>query len=342
MSRKALYLVLAVLLLSSISAYGASSPAPQPAKKITLKFVDQWKPDQYCVAKGLELFNEIGKRSKGRLEIIRAGGPEVIPAADQLTYCGKGAVDLLIGGSASYYKGLVPEAQILGLPVVPWNFDNVAKLTAAVTDSLDKIYEKKTNTRSLALDFGSCNIWVFTKTKMVNSIDGMKGLKIRSPGGLESLLLEALGSAATRIASSEIYTSAERGIIDGASRPAQAVLDWREYEVWKYIITTPLCFMMTGSILVNVDSFNKLPNDLQRLMLDTIREQQGDYLKHFKDLEMKAISQMAGKGTKVVDLKPEDAAKWHGIAAPVAEKYFLKECPDNGKMLLDKLKAAAK
>lgn len=342
MSRKALYLVLAALLLTSISAYGATTLASPPVKKITLKFVDQWKPDQYIVVKGMELFNEIGKRSKGRLEIIRAGGPEVIPAADQLTYCGKGAVDLLVGGTASYYKGVVPEAQILGLPVVAWSFNNVAKLTAAVTDDLDKIYEKKTNTKSLMLDFGSSNLYVFTKTKAVNSVDGMKGLKIRSPGGLESLLLEALNSAATRIASSEIYTSAERGIIDGAARPAEAVLDWREYEVWKYMLSAPLCFMMTGSILMNVDSFNKLPGDLQKVMLDTIKEQHAECLTHFQNLEMKAVNQMASKGIKVVDLKPGEVTKWQSIAAPVAEKYFLKECPDNGKMLLNKLKAAAK
>jgi hypothetical protein len=93
MKRKAVYIVLAVWLLSWMPAYGVASSTAAPGKKITLKFVDQWKQDHHVVGKSIELFNEIGKRSKERLEIIRVGGPEVIPAAEQLTYCGKGAVD---------------------------------------------------------------------------------------------------------------------------------------------------------------------------------------------------------------------------------------------------------
>jgi TRAP-type C4-dicarboxylate transport system substrate-binding protein len=170
----------------------------------------------------------------------------------------------------------------------------------------------------------------------------MKGLKIRSPGGLESLILEALGSAATRIASGEIYTAAERGIIDGATRPAQAVLDWREYEVWKYMLSTPLCFMITGSILMNVDSFNRLPSDLQKLMLDTIKELEADCVRHFQSVEAKAINQMESKGVKMVDLKSGEITKWQGRPVATAEKYFLEQCPENGKLLLEKLKRAAR
>jgi TRAP-type C4-dicarboxylate transport system substrate-binding protein len=341
MKRRAVYMTLAVLALSSSLAYGQKAPTPQPAKKITLKFVDQWKPDQWIVAKATEVFNEVSKRSKGRLEIIRAGGPEVIPAQEQLNYCGKGAVDIILA-PPSYYKGTVPESLILGLPVVDWNFDDVVELTNAVADDLDKIYQKKTNTRSLMFPFSPAGIYVFTKTKPVNSVADMKGLKIRSPGGLEDLLLKELGSAATKIASSEIYTAAERGTIDGAVRPAQAVLDWREYEVWKYMLSTPLCFMITGSILINDDSFNRLPRDLQKLLLDTVKEQGLASLRYFRDLEMKAVNQMNSKGVKVVDLSPGEKTKWHSSEVRVAEKYFLDQCPENGKLLLDKLKAAAK
>lgn len=336
MKGKAVYIVLAVLLLNSVLAYGAAPPT----QKITLKFVDQWKPDQFIVAKSIEFFKEIGKRSNGRLEIIRAGGPEVIPAAEQLTYCGKGAIDIILG-PPSYYKGAIPEAQIMGLPVVPWNFDNALKLTHALIEDLDRIYQKKTNTKCLVLPFTFGGIYLFTRTKVVNSVDGMKGMKIRSPGGLESLLLEALGSAATRIASGEIYTAAERGIIDGATRPAQSVLDWREYEVWKYVLSTPLCFMTTGSILINVNTFNKLPSDLQKLMLDTGKGVEPDYVRYFQNLEMKAINQMEGKGMKLVDLTQGEKTKWQSSAVTVAEKYFLEQCPENGKLLLDKLKKAA-
>ena len=340
MKRKAVYVALAVVLLGWTLGYGQRAFGEEP-KKITLKFVDQWKPDQWIVVRAMKLFNEISQRSNGRLEIMRAGGPEVIPPREQLNYCGKGAIDIVLA-PASYYKGVIPESVILGLPVVDWNFDNVLKLTHAITPDLDRIYQKKTNTRSLMFAFSPGNIYVVTKAKALHTIDDMKGLKIRSPGGLEDLLLKEFGSAPTKIASSEIYTAAERGTIDGAVRPAQAVLDWREYEVWRYLLSRPLCFMMMGSIMINNDSFNKIPADLQKLMFDTIKERENDSLAYFRDLDSKAIHEISSKGVKVADLNPGEVAKWQSTGVRVAEKYFLEQCPENGKLLVDELKAAAK
>jgi TRAP-type C4-dicarboxylate transport system substrate-binding protein len=326
---------LAVLLSSLVSAYGA---APE---KITLKFVDQWKPDQYSTAKFLKVAEEIGKRSKGRLEIVRAGGSEVIPAPDQLNACGKGSIDIVFGWPV-YYAGVVPEGQILGLPVTSWNFDNVLKLTNAVADDLDKIYQKKANVKLLFPAFTVGGVYSFTRAKLVTSVADMKGLRLRTPGGLDAVILEAMGAVPTRIASGEIYTAAERGIIDGASRPLQPVLDWKEYEIWKHFVTTPSSTQVMGSVWMGLNAFNKLPGDLQKFLVDVYKELAPDFITHFNNIEISAAKELANKGVKPVDLKPGEAEKWLSIPSKPSEEYFLKQSPQYGKLLIDKVRAAAK
>jgi TRAP-type C4-dicarboxylate transport system substrate-binding protein len=337
MMRKSAYIIVgvAVVLFSLMPVYGAA-----PAK-ITLKFVDAYKPDHFGTLRYMQLFNEIGKRSNGRLEIIRAGGTEMIPMQDQLTICGKGGIDLL-NVNPNYYSGIVPEGIVLGLPAVSWDFRNSVNLINTVIDDLDKLYRKKANVCIMPGSYTVTGIYILTKNKPVTGADDMKGLKIRTYGGYDEVLLNAFGAAAVRVDPAEIYTAAERGVIDGASRPAQSVIDWREYEVWKYLTKTPSSFMIAGLISVNVDTFNKLPADLQKIIVDTFKEETPNVLKYFEDKEKEAIAFVANKGIKMVDLKPGELAKWQSVPATASEQYFIKKCPESGKPLLDKLRAAAK
>jgi TRAP-type transport system periplasmic protein len=330
-----------IVALLGILAFGLMPAYAQAPGKITLKFVDAYKADQYTVVKFLDFFNEIGKRSNGRLEIIRAGGPEVIPMQDQLTACGKGAIDIVLA-NPNYYAGVVPEGLILGLPAVFWDFSNALKYTNGVIDDLDKIYRKKTNVMIVPGSYSIGGIYILTKSKAVTSAADMKGMKIRTYGGYDAILLDAFGAAATRVAPAEIYTAAERGVIDGASRPAQSVIDWREYEVWKYFTKTPSSFMIAGLVAMNVDRFNKLPADLQTLMMDMCRESGPAIGKYFENKENEAIAFLASKGVQMVDLKPGEKAQWESIPAAAVEQYYLKQAGEGGKALLDKLKAIAK
>jgi TRAP-type C4-dicarboxylate transport system substrate-binding protein len=338
MTRKTVHIVvvLAVLSLSLIPVYATA------AEKITLKFVDPWKPTQYTVLKYVELFKEIGRRSQGRLEIIRAGGSEIIPGRDQLTVCGKGGIDLIVA-NPNYFAGVVPEGIILGLPVVDWDFQNLLKLTDGVADDLAEIYLKKANVRVVSGFLSAGGMYILSKTRPVSSVDDLKGLKVRTYGGYDAKVLEALGATPTRVASPEIYTAAERGTIDGGGRPAQAVLDWREYEVWKYMTKTPYSYYVAGLIMFNVDIFNKLPGDLQKLIVDTCKELGPEVNKYFERQENESLAELASKGLQLVDLKPGELTKWQSIPRPVAEDYFLGRCgSDDCKRLLEKVKAAAK
>jgi TRAP-type C4-dicarboxylate transport system substrate-binding protein len=337
MGRKAVYIMLglAVVLFGQMPAYGA-----EPSK-ITLKMVDTFKPDHFATRRYIELFKEIGRRSQGRLEIIRVGGPEMIPLKDQLTICGKGGIDVIFLQS-HFYSGVVPEGMILGLPVVSWSFDNAAKFVNSVIDDLDKIYRKKTNVCVMPGAYGATGVYVFTRTKEVKSPDDLKGLKIRTMGGYEASVLEAFGAAPTFVAPAEIYTAAERGVINGATRMVQAAIEWKEYEIWKYFARTPLHLFIGGLVAINVDTFNKLPADLQKLIVDTCKDETPSIIKYHEDTEKEAIPLLTSKGVKMVDLAPGELKRWQSIPAPAAEKYYLKMASENGKALMEKLKAAAR
>ena len=322
------------------SPAAAPKPSPTPsAAPIVLKAVDGWKPDYFVTLKFREMADQINKKAAGQMEIKYVGGPEVIAANDQMTACGAGTIDMFVSAHV-YYSGLVPESAILGLPVVVWDFNNAAKLLMALKDDLDKIYQEKAKVKYM-MTLSPMKMGIFTSKKPVASVDDMKGLLIRTMGGWDAAALKSLGAAPTNVASTEIYTAAQRGTIDGGSRPITAIEEWKEQEVWKNMTTTPIGFLLGGNWWINLATYNKLPPNLQKLLDDTAAEQQPLMVKYFDGEDQARIKRLAGFGVNMVDLKSGEADKWNNTLAAAANNYFMGVAPARGQALIDKLKAAA-
>lgn len=107
--------------------------------------------------------------------------------------------------------------------------------------------------------------------KEINSVDDLKGLKMRIPGFAGEVLAE-LGAKPTNIPSGELYTALERNTIDALEWVGPS-LDLRMgfHKIAPFYYTgwhepaTELQFM------VNQKAFNKLPKDLQNILVSAMR-----------------------------------------------------------------------
>jgi TRAP-type C4-dicarboxylate transport system substrate-binding protein len=60
--------------------------------------------------------------------------------------------------------------------------------------------------------------------KPINSLDGIKGLKLRTAGGAQAAAIKALGGVPVNMAAPETYDSLTRGTIDGVVFPSASLL----------------------------------------------------------------------------------------------------------------------
>ena len=107
--------------------------------------------------------------------------------------------------------------------------------------------------------------------KEINSLEDLKGLKMRVPG-FAGEVMAALGATVTNIPSGELYTSLERGTIDALEWVGPGMdIKMGFHKVAPYYYTgwhepgTDLQY------LVNEKKFNKLPKDLQNILLTAIQ-----------------------------------------------------------------------
>ena len=89
----------------------------------------------------------------------------------------------------------------------------------------------------------------------------LSGRKIRGTPSYNNVV-SMLGGSSVVLPPGEVYSSLEKGMVDGAAWPAAGVLGMRWYEVAKYMLR-PGFGLSTYLFLMNLDTWNKL-SDAER------------------------------------------------------------------------------
>ena len=175
-------------------------------------------------------------------------------------------------------------------------------------------------------------------TYPIHSLEDLKGKKGRFVG-LAGPVMQKLGAAVTPLPTAEVYSALEKGVIDFADRGGLAAnYDAGLYEVAKYIIlpgfhqpTTATCYV------ANMDSWNKLPKDIQNIVESAAREASAELFQQHLVKGMEALQKFKEKGCEVIYLPDEEVNKIRSVAVEVWEEYAAKS--EKAKKVFESQKA---
>lgn len=117
-------------------------------------------------------------------------------------------------------------------------FTNVGKDTVDATKRMWKVYgehlaSEYTRVKPLAIWVADAPV-IHTKSKPVNSISDLKGMKIRTPSQYQAWMIQALGATPVPMPVTKVYNSLDRGVIDGVLIAASGIKSFKLNEVTKY------------------------------------------------------------------------------------------------------------
>lgn len=151
----------------------------------------------------------------------------------------------------------------------------------------------------------------------------MKGLKIRVPSRNAGLVVEAWGATPVSMPAPEIYNAMQTGVIDGAMIDATTLKAFKLAEVTKYITQGMDTTMSDFFMIMNRDSFDKLSDDQQKIVLDAGREASVNGNAAWLGIAEKALTGFAStEGKELINLAPEEAGKFNAATAPAVEKVI--------------------
>ncbi|MDF0596297.1 TRAP transporter substrate-binding protein DctP [Psychromarinibacter halotolerans] len=236
------------------------------AQEVTLSAVTTISPGHALAASFVEFVEDVNANGEGVLQIDIRGGVEVIPRNEQYGAVSSGVVDMFIG-AAGYYHGVLPELAVIDAASAPAD----VMRAEGVIDALDEVMQEKTNVKLLA-PFGTGYAFQFyTIDAPTITDDGdvdMSGMRVRG-GPSYAAMYDALGLTRIDIPVQDIYTSLERGVIDGVGYTTLGVADsgWQDFIGYRIFPT----WRQGNTILaMNAEVFNGLTEEQSTYLMDMV------------------------------------------------------------------------
>ena len=126
--------------------------------------------------------------------------------------------------------------------------------------------------------------------------------------GLASTVMGGLGVAVTPLATAEVYSALDKGLIDIADRgDLQANLDAGLDEVAKFIILPGVHQPTTAtSYVANQAAYDKLPDDFKQALADAAKEVSDEYQVNKTKTDASALATFKERGVTVIELADSD------------------------------------
>lgn len=156
---------------------------------------------------------------------------------------------------------------------------------------------------------GCIQAFLWTKNP-VKSLSDVKGLKIRTPGGMQTQYIKNLGAEPVFMPLGDVYTSLDTGAIDGVVTCPPLVLAFKLHEVVKHgVVATFGC--VTEGLAMNKKKWNKL-DDKSKATITKITQ---NPFSHTGGLDQKTYTEMIAelkeKGVTLQELSPESQKEWY-------------------------------
>jgi TRAP-type C4-dicarboxylate transport system substrate-binding protein len=275
----------------------AASPAPITWKALGAFQIDYSETQVWI----LPFIKKVNERAKGRLQIEYVGGPEVVPTFEQLKPVSTGTFQLL-GAITVYFYPVFPASAVTAIS--PSYAEQ--QRASGLTKMLDDLWQKQVNIKYLPITFE--DRFHFYLRKPVKNLADFSGLKIRSIF-IWDALVKALGATAINLAMPEVYTAMEKGVVDGLITVETGVINYRYHEVTKYVVYPGFGHPASG-ILINLDAWKALPDDLRALVEQAGIDQEKESMVAIGNLAKKEQRELVEKwGLKRIDLSPSDGAE---------------------------------
>lgn len=323
-------LFLRILFLTVIAVIAFSSANIFAKDSVTLKAVTFQGKHVTFVDAYFMFQKRLEKAANGRITVNYVGGPEAIPPFEQIEALKNGLVDMAFLPAAYYVPQMAVADAVKLSKITPWE----ERQTGAF-DFLNQQHQQKVNAVYLGRFSNGIQFHIYLNKK-IDKPD-FSGLKIRVTPVYKPFV-EALGGVPVTTSPGEVYTALERGVVDGYGWPSIKISDFGWHEVTKYVVD-PGFYQVDVCILINLDTWNRLPQDLQQVLTDVAKEVEHEASDYFNKIINEERKLITSKGVQVLQFSPNDEKQFIETAYKAGWARVSSKSPDEAakfKKMIDK------
>ena len=319
--------------IAGIVAAALSLGSPATAQEIKLTLADQNSPQAWGPSNALQPWvKQIETATKGRVKIEVFPSQTLVKGPDMWRQVRAGVVD--IGWCFhGYWPDQTPLADVISLPFLP------IKSAEQASEVLWSLYQKYPAMQKEFSDvvplllYTTSPYFLLTTKKQVKTLEDLKGMKIRIPGGPPTEMARTLGAVPAPIPMPDMYQALDKGVVDGMGAPWEAIQGFRLYEVARYYTMVPM-FTAYFSLCANKQKWASLPQDVRDQIMSVSGATGAKFWgKNFFDTaETDALAKIkAGKhAMERYDVPEAEVARWRKIAGEPLWDAWVKRMEGKG------------
>lgn len=314
-----IFTVFALVMLVAVPFFAAGGEAVA-AEKVWELSIGQHAPVKHHLTIRVwePLTAEINRESKGRIKASHYPAAALGKPDAELDLCQKGVIDIAMVFPI-YTPSRFPLADVMGLPFAVPSAEAGLKVVNALIEK--KLLDTEALNDRVVSWFGTTSPYQFFLKKKVMKYEDLKGLRLRSPGGLQTKALEALGAVPMAVPGAEFQTAFERGVIDGGVVDFGSGPGYKLEEYTKHVIVANMGVAMSG-ITMNKGKYNALPKDLQKVIDNAMQNFLKNQANSYDTADKDSAKVFEKVGASVFYIPAAEKGRWMKATEPVYSNWI--------------------
>ena len=234
----------------------------------------------------------------------------------------------------SYAGGQQPSFNLTLMPGLVKNHDHAARLSQS--PFMEALEAKMAQDDVMVLVHGYLAGGFVGKDKCITSPADVVGMQTRAAGKSFEQMLVGAGASITSMASSEIYSAMQTGVLDAANTSSSSFVSYRIFE--QVACYTPAAdialWFLYQPLLMNKSTFDGLSAEQQTALLAAAEKAEAHYLEQAKLQDAASVEVFEKAGVEIAQMTAEDFAAWQALAQETSYAAFVADVP-GGQELLD-------
>lgn len=294
--------------------------SPSWAKPVKLTYSNFFPPTHVQSVLAQEWCDAVEKRTQGRVKVEYYPGQTLTKAKQNYDGVVTGVSDIGMCLLA-YTRGRFPVMEAVDLPLG-------YKSGMAATQVVNAVYaafkpKELMDTQVMYLHAHGAGL-LHTKGRAVRTMADFKGLKIRGHG-TSAQVISALGGTPVSLPMPELYSSLQKGVVQGALYPVEVNKGWRMGEVSEYMtLNTSIAYTSSFYVVMNRAKWEALAPDIQEIIQGINQEWILRHGRAWDESDRVGLEYFKSLGHEVIELPQSEAAQWRRTIEPVIGKYIQK------------------
>ncbi len=291
--KKLIALLMALVMVLALCACGGS--AKEETYTIRIGHSDT---TQNLIHISLTHFAEaVNERTDGRVTIEIYAAEQLGSNKEMIEMVKMGSLDAMMLPSGQQ-ADFCPKFKALSLPFLFSDYEHVYKVLDGEIGQ--ELLEGLEENNMIQLAYWENGLRQFTNSKRpIEKPEDLEGLKFRTPEDKMTMaIFAAYGASASPFAFSELYLALQQGTFDGQENPVANIYANNFQDVQKYLTMVNYQYQPKDMIF-SLTTWNKLPADIQEVLLECAKEFGAEHRKAIVDSEAQMLAELEAAGMEI-------------------------------------------